>query len=154
MEHVERFNSEERKQSLTSSATRSWEGRSDRRTSYDATANLNFIRCHGRHTTLNRTYLNCKNGMLTNLSSLHMGSYELIEVAQSRACIDIRHLQVLQSLRHAVSHNYFTGWIDKLSQIVRERHRRTIRVTNAPVVYPAVRYYDTRLKLPQARSTT
>ena len=81
----------------------SLEGRSDRRTSYDTTENLKFIRYYGHHTTLNRTHLNFKNKTLTNLSSFHMGSYELMKVTESRACMDTRHRWVLQSLRHAVN---------------------------------------------------
>ena len=35
---------------------------------------------------------------------------------------------------------------------MRERHRKTTRIANIPVVYPAVRYYDARFKHDQDSS--
>ena len=50
----------------------------------------------------------------------------------------------------------FKGQIERLTswQVVRERHRRMTRVTNAPDVCSEVRCYDTRLKRPQEGSIT
>ena len=39
-------------------------------------------------------------------------------------------------------------------KVVRERHRKLTRITNALVAYPAVRCYHARLNRPQARSMT
>ena len=56
----------------------------------------------------------------------------------------------VEVVRHAINHIIILHVELTSCKVMRERHRKMTRVTNAPVICPEVRHYDTRLKLPQA----